>query len=113
MRKSVVLFLLLIVFLAVSSVALADTAPTTVPVDPRGLGAIETFVAEIVYFLSKVGALVIVGGLLWNGFKLVTSAGNPHTRAEAIAGLGWTVIGGIVVAGAYRWAGAILGAAPK
>ena len=113
MRRGAVLFLSVLAFLAVSGVVLADTAPTAVPVDPRGLDAIQVFIAEIVYFLSKVGVLAIVGALIWNGVKLLTSAGNPHARSEAVAGLGWTVIAGIVVAGAYRWAGAILGAAPK
>lgn len=59
------------------------------------------FLENIASILTTVAGIGFTIAFIIYGFKLATSAGNPQTRSNSIAGLWWTALGAIVSFGAY------------
>lgn len=106
---------LLLVMLIISSTAYADDnikpdAETGDPgVDERDVQGVIDFAARILRYISAIGGIVIVGAFILNGYKLASP--NPNSRAEAMQGFMYTVMAGIIVFGAYYFAGVLKGIA--
>ena len=62
--------------------------------------SLESFLANILQFVIRIGAVVIVLMLVFVGFKFVSARGNESELSAAKNMLLWTVIGALVLLGA-------------
>ena len=71
-------------------------------VNPLGKGAssLPALVAEIMQFVVRIGAIVVVFMLVYTGYKFVMARGNPSKIGEAQESLKWVVIGALILLGA-------------
>ncbi len=106
---------LLAIFLMFSVTAYAADAvkPDAEKGDPgvstKDVQGVIDFAARLLKYFSAVGGVVVVGSLMYNGYKLASP--NPKSRADAMQGFLYTTIGGIVSFGAYYFAGVLKGIA--
>ncbi|SHF30806.1 hypothetical protein SAMN02745195_02330 [Thermoanaerobacter uzonensis DSM 18761] len=82
-------------------------------ITPVGEAQISAFLWKIANFVMDVGIVVAVIFIAVNGYRFYTSGHNPSRRTEAMMGLFWSILGGIVVVGAKFFAGVILGFKPQ
>jgi hypothetical protein len=66
-------------------------------------------IANLVMNLSIVASVIFIA---LNGYRIKSSSLNPQKRAEAMTGLFWSIMGGIVAVGAKFFAGIIRGFSP-
>ncbi len=109
-RRFVVLALIAIAFPAALAVPLGafatEIGPTTGPnvqlVNPLGSGAssLPALVSEIMQFVVRIGAIVVIFRLVYTGYLFVTARGNPGEIGKAKENLKWVVIGALVLLGA-------------
>lgn len=109
--------LLLVAAILASSVAYADGVnPNANSGDPgvnsKDVQGVIDFLVTILKYFTALGGVVVVGALIFNGYKLAFST-DPRGKAEAMDGLKYAIIGGIVAFGAYRLAGVLKGLADK
>lgn len=81
--------------------------------DTGGFSQIASLGITIVNLLMGIGGLIVVAGLIFTGYNFSLSAVNPDKKTKAYAGLIGVVIGGIMIFGAWKWAGALKGEAEK
>lgn len=81
-------------------------------ITPVGEAQIISFLWKIANFVMNVGIVVAVIFIAVNGYRFYTTGHNPGRRTEAMMGLFWSILGGIVVVGAKFFAGVILGFKP-
>jgi len=82
-------------------------------VTPVGEAEITTFIWKIANFVINIGIVVAVIFIAINGYRCYTAGHNPSKRTEAMMGLFWSILGGIIVVGAKFFAGIILGFKPQ
>lgn len=101
----------MILFLMIPETIFAETVPDqTSDIESRDLDStIGSVIKTIIRFLAGIAGVILLGKLVFDGMKLMTSSGNPQTRTEAIHGIMWSLGGGIVAIGAYVFAGVIVG----
>lgn len=95
--------------LAVAALAVTPAFAETINVPERDPKVLADAVGKVVTLLASIGAAVVVGSLIWNGYRLATSSGAPAKREAAVTGLLWTCVAGVVVFGAYYLAGVLKG----
>jgi len=61
---------------------------------------LQTFLQDILQFVVRIGAIVVVFMLIFVGYKFVAAQGEPGAIADARRMLLWTVIGALVLLGA-------------
>mgnify|MGYP000666391322 CR=1 FL=1 len=77
-----------------------------------GANELSGFLWNIANLIMNVGIVVAVIFIAINGYRFYTSSNNPQKRTEAMTGLFWSILGGIIVVGAKFFAGIILGLKP-
>lgn len=106
--KKLALLVLVVVVLLVSSVAQAagtgDIAPNVQTGDPGlsgnyGLQTIVEFFVKITRFAMALAGVLLTLAFIFFGFRLKFAA-DPRRRAEAVEGLMYAIIGGLIVFGA-------------
>lgn len=101
------------VFIALPENAFA--APGNVPDSTKDIKqqdlnkTIGNIIRKIVNFIATIAGVVLVGLLIKDGIKLAGSSGNPSARSEAITGIMYSLIGGLVALGAVILVGVIVG----
>ncbi|NLN48615.1 MAG: hypothetical protein GX154_05915 [Clostridiales bacterium] len=60
-------------------------------------------------YLTPLGGTIILFAVVFGGIKLLMSAYSPEKRKETMGGLGYVVVGAILVGGAMFFAGVFLG----
>lgn len=88
----------------------ADTGDSGV--ESKDIQDIIDFLATLLKYFSALGGIVVVGALMYNGYRLSYSV-DPRGKAEAIDGLKNAIIGGVVAFGSYQLAGFLKGLADK
>jgi hypothetical protein len=66
----------------------------------QGGGTLESFLLNILSFIVRIGAIIVVLMMVFVGFKFVAARGDPTKITEARNMLLWTVIGALVLLGA-------------
>jgi len=81
-------------------------------VNSKDVQGVINFLVTILKYFTAIGGVIVVGALMYNGYKLAFSL-DPRGKAEAMDGLKYAIIGGIIAFGAYRLAGVLKGLADK
>jgi len=98
--------------------AYAMTIILTTPALAFAAGAIDsveadTFNSKLIdiaqKYLTPLGGTIILFAVIFGGVKLLASAYSPEKRKETMGGLGYVIIGAILVGGAMFFAGVLLG----
>ncbi len=71
------------------------------------IGSFDEFIYVIVRTVMFILFPIIVLMMVYTGFMFVKAQGNPQKIAEARRALMWTIIGGMLVLGAYALAMAV------
>jgi hypothetical protein len=69
--------------------------------------SLESFLANILSFVVRIGAIIVVLMLVYVGYLFVVAQGSDSKLTEARRALLWTVIGALVLLGAQAIASAI------
>ncbi|MCX6786597.1 MAG: pilin [Candidatus Kaiserbacteria bacterium] len=70
-------------------------------INPLGAGTnIETLINQILAFVVRIGAIIVILMLVYVGFLFVTAKGNESKIIEARQALLWTIIGALILLGA-------------
>ena len=78
-----------------------NSAPGVTLINPlQGGGNLETFLINILRFVVRIGAIIVVLMYVFVGFKFVAAQGEPGKITEARTMLLWTTIGALVLLGA-------------
>lgn len=104
------------------------TPPTTDPVNPptntgndpsaqqillenplKNIDSIEELISIILNLVWKIGVWILAGFIIYTGFLFVSARGNPAKIKEAGEALKYTLIGGLILLGAWVIAEAIIG----
>ena len=80
----------------------ANTAPAVQLVNPLGSQAssLPALVTEIMQFVVRIGAIVVVFMLVYTGYLFVVAQGNEKKITDAREALKWVVIGALILLGA-------------
>lgn len=70
----------------------------------QGGGTLQGFLQQILQFVVKIGAIVVVLMLVFVGYKFVVAQGDPGKIAEARSMLLWTIVGALILLGAQALA---------
>ncbi|OGG76437.1 hypothetical protein A2950_00850 [Candidatus Kaiserbacteria bacterium RIFCSPLOWO2_01_FULL_55_19] len=62
--------------------------------------SLSSFLQQILAFVIRIGAVVVILMMVYVGFKFVTAQGNETKISEAKNMLLWTVIGALILLGA-------------
>lgn len=114
-KKSIVIMVLCFMVLFVifgATVAVAGPAENAVQAG-GSFDDIENFGIKVLNVLMGIGGLIVVAGLIFTGINFSLSAANPEKKRLAYAGLIGCVVGGIILFGAFKWAGVLKGEAKK
>lgn len=92
-----------------------STSPGTTLINPLSSGncnatntdCLENFLVNILRFVVRIGAIIVVLMYVFVGFKFVAAQGNDTKISEAKTMLLWTTIGALVLLGAQVIAMAI------
>lgn len=52
-------------------------------------------------YVAQVAGILFIGAILFYGVLMVVSQGNPEKFGAAKKGLGWAIVGGLVIVGVY------------
>lgn len=74
-----------------------------------GANELSGFLWNIANLIMNIGIVVAVIFIAINGYRFFTSSSNPQKRSEAMIGLAWSILGGVIVIGAKFFAGIIKG----
>jgi len=77
-----------------------------------GVNELSAFLWRIANLVMNLGIIVAVIFISINGYRIKQSSLNPQKRADAMMGLFYSIVGGIVVVGAKFFAGIIRGFSP-
>ena len=81
------------------------TAAVTNPLESPTLGDFIEAVANIV---MQIGGVVAVVFIIWAGFLFVTARGNEEQLKKARSVFFWTIVGAVILLGAYVIAVAVV-----
>ena len=73
-------------------------AAVTNPLHSPTLG---DFIRAIANIVMQIGGVVVVVFIIWSGFLFVTARGNEEQLKKARTVFFWTIIGGVILLGAY------------
>lgn len=113
LQKIYWLFVLFVLFLPVGSV-FAQTrgggpGPSTELKNPIKVDSIEQFLSTLLEVVVKIAGPIVVLMIVYSGFLLVKAQGNPDELKTAKKAIMWTVIGAVIVLGAFAISKAIEG----
>jgi hypothetical protein len=80
------------------------TSATTLINPLQGGATLQGFLQQILQFVVKIGAIVVVLMLVFVGYKFVVAQGEPAKIAEARSMLLWTIVGALILLGAQALA---------
>lgn len=111
LRKTAVMMVGVITTLAISlqaKIALAE-GKTGIPtnVTPETFG--QKLVELISAYATPLGGAIVLGAVVFGGFKLLTQAYQAEERARTMGGLLYVLIGAILVGGSLFFAGIFVG----
>jgi hypothetical protein len=120
-KKSALVLLCLGVLLMSICVAAYAAPPTAdqvingngVASDTGGFKEVAGLGITFVNILMGIGGLIVVAGLIFTGINFSLSSVNPDKKKLAYAGLVSSIIGGLIVFGAWKFAGVLKGEADK
>ena len=69
-------------------------------INPLGSNSLWALVSQVLTFVIRIGAIVIVFMLVYVGFKFVTARGEPAGISSARNALLWTIVGALILLGA-------------
>jgi hypothetical protein len=69
--------------------------------------SLESFLASILAFVVRIGAIIVVLMVVYVGYKFVVAQGEPGKISEARKALLWTIVGALILLGAEAIAAAI------
>ncbi|MBI5405673.1 hypothetical protein HY972_01380 [Candidatus Kaiserbacteria bacterium] len=76
-------------------------APATTLINPLNAGtSLESFLGNILDFIIRIGAIVVILMLVYVGYLFVVARGNDSKITEARQALLWTVVGALILLGA-------------
>ena len=75
--------------------------------NPLNVDSFEEFIYIIVRTVMLILFPIVILMIVYTGFMFVKAQGNPQKIAEARRALMWTIIGGMLVLGAYALAMAV------
>ncbi len=75
----------------------------------KNIDSIEKLVSIILNLVWKIGVWILAGFIIYTGFLFVAARGNPAKIKEAGEALKFTLIGGLILLGAWVIAEAIIG----
>tara|TARA_B100000745_G_scaffold291264_1_gene230873 strand:- start:16530 stop:16961 length:432 start_codon:yes stop_codon:yes gene_type:complete len=75
--------------------------------NPLQAGSLEEFLTAILEFIVRLGTIVVIVMLVVVGFMFVNARGNPEEIKKARDALLWTLVGGVILIGAFVIAEAI------
>ena len=90
-----------VVLLSVAQMAEALARPTKA-------GSLADFIKDIANIAMQIGGIVAVIFIIWAGFLFVTARGNEEQIKKARMTFYWTIIGAVVLLGAYAIALAVV-----
>lgn len=77
------------------------SGPNVTLINPLNAGtSLESFLINILQFIVRIGAIVIILMVVFVGYKFVAARGNSTKIEEARTMLLWTVVGALVLLGA-------------
>ena len=77
------------------------TNPSVQLINPLQSGSsLSLFLQQILAFVIRIGAVVVILMMVYVGFKFVTAQGNETKISEAKNMLLWTIIGALILLGA-------------
>lgn len=79
----------------------SNTGTNVTLINPlKGGASLESFLNNILDFVIRIGAIIVVLMLVYVGFLFVTAQGNETKITEARKALLWTVVGALILLGA-------------
>ncbi len=84
---------------------IAKAAIVTNPLHSPTLG---DFIKVIANIIMQIGGIVAVVFIIWSGFLFVTARGNEEQLKKARSVFFWTIIGAVILLGAYAIAVAVV-----
>lgn len=113
LQKTYWLFVLFILFLPVGNV-FAQTrgggpGPSTELKNPIKVDSIQQFLSMLLEVVVKIAGPIVVLMIVYSGFLFIKAQGNPEELTKARQAIMWTVIGAIIVLGAFAISKAIEG----
>lgn len=75
----------------------------------KGVDSIEQFLNTLLQAVVKIATPIVVLMIVYSGFLFIKAQGNPEELKTAKKAIMWTVIGAIVVLGAFALSEAIKG----
>lgn len=112
-KKKMAISLLCVATMVLLGATLVMAAPQTEVTAEGGFSSIATFVAKILVVVETIGGLFVVGGFIFTGIMFARSSTSPEKKKLAYEGLIACIIAGIVVFGAWKFAGILKGEANK
>lgn len=109
----IAVFLMVVIFFMVPDVSFA--APNDVPNSTSDISAMDLnstvggIIRKVVNFAAIIAGVIFVGFLIRDGIKLAGSSGNPQSRAEAIHGIMYSLLGCLFALGATIFVGVVIG----
>jgi len=73
----------------------------------QGGTSLESFLSDILAFVVRIGAIIVVLMVVYVGYKFVVAQGEPGKISEARQMLLWTIVGALILLGAQAIALAI------
>lgn len=101
--------LIVVLFLPVISFAQGTPpcTPATQLCNPIKFNTIADFFEEVLRIAAQIGGVIIILGIIYSGFLFVTARGNQDELTKAKKAITYTVIGAIIVLGAWSFSVAI------
>ncbi len=95
-----------IIFGAVGNIS-GNTKVNLADFNPIKAQDIMGLIRAIVDFVLKIGAAVVILFVIYSGFLFVTAQGNEDKISKAKTAFFWTIIGALIILGAYTLSGII------
>lgn len=84
-----------------STVTNTNTGTNVTLINPlKGGTSLESFLNNILDFVIRIGAIIVILMLVYVGFLFVTARGEPAEITKARTALLWTVVGALILLGA-------------
>ncbi len=75
--------------------------------NPIKFGSIQDFFQAVLQIAAEVGSVIIILAFIYSGFLFVSARGNQEELSKAKKSITYTVIGAIIVLGAWAFSVAI------
>ena len=94
---------------SIAYAAICDTSSSSVPLlcDPTHSGSIDSFIANVLTGVGTIIGILIIGMVVYSGFRMIISQGNEEEVAKAKTSLQWSLSGFIVIVMAFAIVSAI------